>query len=71
MMKTVHCHDCDCIISNEEIALNLKLLGKHIGKLSCYACLSKALGMKEEKLMNMVDFFITSGCILFQKRYTD
>jgi hypothetical protein len=65
-MKKVHCHDCGNQIDNNEIALNLKLLGKQIGIFRCYHCLSGYLGCDTIRLKEMADYFKNSGCILFQ-----
>ncbi len=70
-MKIVHCNDCKQRISNDEIALNIKLLGKHNARLRCNHCLSKTLGCNEEKLREMTVFLKNSGCMLFQRTYID
>jgi hypothetical protein len=69
-MKTVHCHDCNKVISNDEIALNIKLLGKYIGTYRCNRCLSGVLGCETKRLEKMADDYKRSGCILFQISYT-
>jgi hypothetical protein len=70
-MKAIHCHDCDQIVSNDEIALNMKLFGKYIGTYRCNRCLSEALGCEVERLEKMVSYYKNSGCNLFQIYYTD
>ena len=71
LMKVLYCHDCNNKISNDEIALNLKLLGKQIGVFRCSSCLSAVLGCEIELLKKMTDYYKNSGCILFQTTYTD
>jgi hypothetical protein len=70
-MKKVNCHDCRKIIDNNEIALNLKLLGKQIGMFRCYHCLSYYLDCEAVKLKEMAEYYKSSGCIMFQTNYTD
>ena len=70
-MKVVYCYDCKQKLSNDEIALNLKLLGKYIGKFRCDCCLSATLGCERQKLVNWMSYYKNSGCILFQTIYTD
>lgn len=69
-MKKVHCHKCTKELSNNEIALNLKLLGKHIGTLHCYQCLSEHLCCDTDKLKGLAERYKSSGCLLFQTKYT-
>ncbi len=69
-MKRVHCHGCTKELSNNEIALNLKLLGKHIGSLHCYQCLSESLGCDTVRLQELAEQYKSSGCLLFQTNYT-
>lgn len=69
-MKKVHCHKCKTELSNDEIALNLKLLGKHIGTLHCYRCLSVSLRCEADRLEKLAEQYKSSGCLLFQKKYT-
>jgi hypothetical protein len=52
-----------------EIALNLKLLGRHIGSFRCDQCLSKVLGCSQAKLIRLARYYQESGCILFQRSY--
>jgi hypothetical protein len=68
-MKSVYCHNCTNELCNDEIALNLKLLGKHIGTFQCYHCLSKYIGSDITKLQSMSEYYRSSGCILFQTSY--
>ncbi len=69
-MKKVHCHKCRAELSNNEIALNLKLLGKHIGTLHCYQCLSEHLCCETARLEELAEQYKSSGCLLFQRNYT-
>jgi hypothetical protein len=69
-VKKINCCDCKKEIEDNEIALNLKLLGKQIGKYRCYHCLSGHLGCEAGKLKEMAHFYKSSGCFLFQIKYT-
>ncbi len=70
-MKVIHCCDCNRKLTNDEVAVNIKLLGKCIGTFRCKHCLSAALGCELEKMSEMIAYFKNSGCILFQTLYTD
>ncbi|MFV0241236.1 MAG: hypothetical protein ACK5H4_14510 [Lacrimispora sphenoides] len=69
-MKSVRCHKCANELSNNEIALNLKLLGKQIGTLHCYQCLSEYFCCDTVRLQEMAEQYKSSGCLLFQTNYT-
>ncbi len=70
-MKQVCCHDCNVKIGNDEIAFNLKLLGKYIGNFYCNRCMSEKMGIEYDGLMKMISTLKTSGCIMFQKSYIE
>ncbi len=68
-MKKVNCDHCDKELCNDEIALNLKLLGKQIGNFKCYQCLSQYFSFDTEKLISLAEYYKNSGCFLFQISY--
>ena len=69
-MKTVHCEECRCAVTNNEIALNIKLLGKQIATVRCYACLAEALNCTVKELNEKVQYYKDMGCTVFEKIYT-
>ncbi|WP_099204081.1 hypothetical protein [Scatolibacter rhodanostii] len=69
-MKTIHCSACRCVVTNNEVALNIKLLGKQIATVRCYACLAKALDCTVEDLHEKVAFYQSMGCSVFKEIYT-
>ncbi len=69
-MKRIFCDNCRRELCDDEIALNLKLLGKHIGTFRCYECLAVWVGCDAIKLKQMTEHYKRSGCILFQINYT-
>lgn len=69
-MKTIHCYSCQHMVTNDEIALNLKLLGKQIAVVRCFHCLAKALACTVEDLQEKIEFYKKMGCQTFDKIYT-
>jgi len=70
-MREIHCARCKAKVSNNEIALNIKLLGKQISTVKCYNCLSKSFYCGVSELQEKVDFYKSMGCTLFEIDYTD
>ncbi len=68
-MKRISCCDCGKNMGDMEIALNLKLLGRHIGNFHCDQCLAKVLDCSQAKLIRLARHYQESGCILFQRNY--
>ncbi len=68
-MKHIGCADCGRSLINDEIALNLKLRGRSIGRFSCYSCLAQRLDCDDEKLHSMVEYYRENGCELFTQVY--
>ncbi|MDF2484567.1 MAG: hypothetical protein K0R46_735 [Herbinix sp.] len=64
-MKKVACCNCKKEVGDTEVALNLKLLGKHIGNFRCFGCLSVNLNCDRDKLIRLAQHYKDSGCILF------
>lgn len=69
-MKTVHCAECGCSGTNDEVALNIKLFGWQIATVRCYACLAKALSCTVMELHEKVQFYKSMGCTVFERVYT-
>lgn len=69
-MKAVHCQFCGKRIGNDEIAINIKLFGKQVSFIRCYDCLAGFLGCKKDKLRKTALFYKSTGCSIFQRKYT-
>ena len=70
-MKIVHCKQCGTRLSNNEIALNIKIFGKQVGVIKCYDCLADLLDCNSGKLRNMALYYKNTGCSVFQTKYTE
>jgi len=70
-MKQLLCKVCQTALSNDEIALNLKLRGRSVGTFFCPGCFSNRLNCTENELMEMMAFFRENGCELFAHRYVN
>lgn len=68
-MKKISCNQCKECLSNDEIAINIKLLGKQIATLRCYGCLSNILSCPEQELIKRTKYFKEMGCQLFYLDY--
>lgn len=69
-MKTVSCYSCNREVYNDEIALNIKLFGKHIGVVYCYDCLSHRLSCEVTELIKLSDYYKNTGCTIFKTQFT-
>ena len=69
-MRKVYCSVCKAIVVNDEIAINIKLLGKQIGTVKCYDCLANALSCKSSKLKELVQYYKVTGCTVFKTIFT-
>lgn len=70
-MKAITCCKCGDRLLNQDVAMNLKLLGRQIGVVYCVACLARHLGAREDQLRERQRQYMQTGCSLFARRYTD
>jgi hypothetical protein len=68
-MKEVHCAGCNKKVTNDEIAVNIKILGKQIGIIRCYDCLAAFLNCSRAKLLELSEHYKSSGCNFFKINY--
>ncbi len=68
-MKEVHCAICNKKVINDEVAMNLKVLGKQIGSIRCYDCLADVVNCSTAKLTELSEYYKSSGCDLFKVNY--
>lgn len=69
-MKIVYCTNCNLVVNNDEVALNIKILGKQIGAVRCFDCLANVLDCDTAKLKELAKYYKKSGCSIFQRKYT-
>lgn len=69
MLRSIKCKQCKGEMSNNEVALNFKILGKQISKLYCYECLSIRLECEVDQLRQKAIELKRSGCALFKIDY--
>lgn len=60
------CQYCETILSEDEIALCKKLLGRDIKKFMCLECMADHLGCSVEDLEIKIEEFKEQGCTLFK-----
>lgn len=70
-MKCVFCGQCRARLSVDEVALNQRLLGMHIGSFYCKDCLSQRLGTTAEHLQTLIVRFKEMGCAYFTRLMGD
>jgi len=59
------CLICNVNLEKDIIALNKKLLGRHISDFYCLKCLADYLELPEELLKDKIKEFKNQGCSLF------
>ena len=70
-MKEVFCAGCAERTSADEVALNLKLFGMHIGRFFCLKCLAERLNTQPEHLRELIARFRKNGCTYFTRLMED
>ena len=68
-MKEVHCVICSKKVTNDEVAMNVKVLGKQLGTIRCYDCLASVMSCSKTKLIELSEYYKSSGCNLFKINY--
>lgn len=64
-MRKVNCEKCGVEIDKDVVALNKKLISKHIKEFFCMKCLASYLDTNEESLLEKIEQFKEEGCTLF------
>ena len=65
MIKVV-CMNCNNKLKKDYIALNKKLLGRHIIKFMCIDCLAEYIDCTVDDLLVKIEEFKEQGCVLFK-----
>lgn len=68
-MKNISCSFCKNPVTNDEVALNVKLIGKQLGSIRCYKCMADFLNLPEVKLIELASYYKNSGCLAFTTNY--
>lgn len=63
--KSKNCCGCGKALSKDEIALNKKLIDRHVKEWMCLDCMSEHFGCEAEDLQIKIDEFKEQGCTLF------
>ena len=70
-MKPVFCAGCRERLAVEEVALNQRLLGMHIGLFYCKTCLARRLDTTPAHLQELIARFREMGCAYFTRLMED
>ncbi len=60
------CYACEKDITNDEIGLHKKLMGRNSEHFMCILCLSKEFKVTEDLLREKIKEFKEMGCTLFE-----
>ena len=63
--KIKQCCYCNEKLSNDEVALNRKLIDKDVKEYMCLECMSEQFGCEVDDLKVKIDEFKEQGCTLF------
>lgn len=64
-MRKTCCERCGVEIEKDVVALNKKLISKHVKEFFCINCLAKYLDTSVESLLEKIEQFKEEGCTLF------
>ncbi len=65
MDRKIKCLQCGAILDKDTIALNRKLLNRHIARFFCLPCLGEYLSCTVDDLKVKIMEFREAGCSLF------
>lgn len=65
----IPCGVCGQALSNNEIALCVKLFGLAAPRLLCVGCAADLLDTRPETLEELIEHYRASGCVHFQRDY--
>ena len=70
-MKPTKCIVCRKLLSPDEVALNQRLLGAHIGAFRCTDCLAQKMGATPSMLRELIAQFKERNCVYFTRLMED
>lgn len=59
------CCECNRVLTNNEIGLSMKLLGRNIESYFCISCLAVYVDCSIDDLKQKIEDFKSQGCTLF------
>ena len=60
-----NCLDCGAVLSPDDIGATKKLINRGAVEFFCLPCLAKRFGVSEEKLREKIEYWRSTGCLLF------
>ena len=70
-MKPTKCIVCENQLCPDEVALNQRLLGGHIGTFRCVDCLAQKMGTTPTALRELIAQFKEMNCVYFTRLMED
>lgn len=70
-MKPTKCTVCQKLLLSDEVALNQRLLGAHIGVFRCTECLAQKMGATPSVLRDLIAQFKARNCVYFTRLMED
>ena len=70
-MKRTGCVVCRESLSADEVALNQRLLGQHIGSFRCLSCLAEKMNVTPSVLRELIAQFKEMNCVYFTRLMED
>jgi len=64
-MKKIECYICKAVLTKDYVALNRKLINRHVEKYFCIDCMAEHLDCAKIDLLVKIDEFKEQGCGLF------
>lgn len=62
------CKTCGVLLSSDEVAVTKKLINRGATEFMCVSCLAKWFEVTEDAIRERIEYFRSSGCILFEKK---
>ena len=70
-MKPTSCVVCKKLLCSDEVALNQRLLGGHIGTFCCIECLAQKMSATPTVLRELIAQFKEMNCVYFTRLMED
>lgn len=62
------CKQCGAPISLDEIGATKKLINRGSTEFMCIKCLAEKYSVSEERILEKIEYWRESGCLLFAKK---
>jgi len=63
-----NCVKCGKTLSSDEIGLHKKLINRGADRYMCLHCLADYFRVEESLLLERIEYFRSTGCLLFARR---